>query len=153
MDFAGEARAKFVDESAGAGFEFRGGHANHSQSRNFVEGAALIGAESCFQSGDGDLVDAQGAKERIAPDLFDEFFSSCNDARLRAAEQFVSAEADDIRAGSDARAHDRFADASGAQVSEAAGAQILENRDALFAAKCGEFGQFRAIRESDNLEI
>src|SRR5690348_12328829 len=100
--------ARSFSEGARACFDFCRAHANHAQSGNFVECAALIGAKGGFQCGDGEFIDAQGAKEGVAADLLNELFLSRDDACLRAAEKFVPAEADDVRARSEARAHDWF---------------------------------------------
>ena len=67
-------------------------------------------------------------------------------AGLRSAEQFVAAERDQVRAGRQAVGNQRLVDAEGAQVDDAAAAQILVDGDAALAPERREFAQVRAAR-------
>ena len=133
-----ECVAKFGGESFCALGDFVRRRANHAQCGNFVERAAKVCVERDFESGDRELVHAQRAEERIAADAFDEFAFAGDDAGLRAAEQFVAAEADDVDAGVAAGARDRLIDSAGGEIGEAAGAEILVDGNVQAAAERGE---------------
>ena len=52
--------------------------------------------EDILENRECELIDTQCAKQRILPDLFDKEFFPCNDSGLGPAEQFVTAERNDI---------------------------------------------------------
>ena len=61
--------------------------------------------ERCFERGVRELVDAQRAQQRVPADPRQQRRSPDDDAGLRATEQLVTAEADDVRARCDALLH------------------------------------------------
>ncbi len=133
--------------------DFVRARANHAKSRNFVERAAKICVERDFECGDGELIHAQSAEERIAADAFDEFALAGDDAGLRAAEKFVAAEADDVDAGVGAGARDRLIDSAGGEIGEAAGAEVLVDGDVQAAAECGDLVEGGPLGEAGDAEI
>ena len=62
-----------------------------------------------------------------------------DDARLRPAEQLVAAEGNQVRAGRQAVGDQRLVDAEGAQVDDAAAAEVLVDRDAALAPQRHQF--------------
>ena len=119
---------EFAQEILGAAFYVAGGYANHPQRRDFVVGCAKVRAERGFERGDGELVDAESAEQRMAADARDDFFFSGDDAGLRPAEQFVAAEHHNVGAGFDAVADERLGDSGGGEIDEAAGAEVFDER-------------------------
>ncbi len=130
-----------------------GGKANHAQRGDFVVGGAEIGAERGFERGDGELVHAERAKERMAADFCDEIAFAGDDAGLRAAEKFVAAEHHDVRARFDAVANERLGDAVSGKIDEAAGAEIFDERQIFSLRESGELLQRRLVGEAGDLEI
>ena len=73
--------------------------------------------------------------ERVAPQPRDELGAADDDARLRAAEQLVAGEADEVGAGRERRGDERLV---GRAASEAAGAEVVDERQAVPARDGGE---------------
>ena len=74
------------------------GEAHHAQSRNGIQTSLQIERDRRFQRGNRQLIHAQGAEQRILANPFERFALSDQDAGLRAAQQLVAAESDDIHA-------------------------------------------------------
>ena len=53
---------EIFDELRGAAPDFRLRHANHAQGGNFIKCGALVALQGGFKRCDGELVDAQSAK-------------------------------------------------------------------------------------------
>lgn len=148
-----EGGAEAGGEGGGARGECGGSGANHLESGNFVEGAANAGTEGGGESGEGHFVDAKGAKEWIAADLFDEGTFTGDDAGLRAAEKLVATEGNDVDTGVEAVFHDGLVHADGAKVGQAAGAEVFEDGNPGFAAEGNEFGERGAGGEAGDAEV
>ena len=71
----------------------------------------------------------------------DKVGASGQNARLRAAQQLVAAEGDQVHARAKAVAHQGLVDAEGPQVGQAAAAQVFINGDAALAAERRQFLQ------------
>ena len=151
--FNGNFGDEFAQEIFGAAFYVAGGEANHAQRGDFVVRGAEVGAERCFERGDGELVYAERAEKRVAANFCDEVAFAGDDAGLRAAEKFVAAEHHDVRAGFDAVAHERLDDAVRGEIDEAAGAEVFDEREVCALRQRGEFLQRRLVGESGDLEI
>ena len=148
-----ECVAKFGGESFRAMGDFVRRRANHAECGNFVERAAEVCVERDFESGDRELIHAQGAEERIAADAFDEFAFAGDDAGLWAAEKFVAAETDDVDAGVGAGAGDWLIDSAGGEIGEAAGAEVLVDGDVQAAAERGDLVESGPLGEAGDAEI
>src|SRR5260370_26222350 len=83
---------QLADEILRAALQFLGGRADHSYSGDFVQGRAKIGPESGFESGDGEFVHSQCAKQRIAPNASDPICLSPYHACLPTTQQFLASE-------------------------------------------------------------
>ena len=80
--------------------------------------------ERPLERGERQLVGAQRALERVAPEPLDQVGAPDDDPGLRAAEQLVAGEADEIGAGGEASARGRLV----RQPHERAGAEIVDER-------------------------
>ena len=76
-----------------------------------------------------ELVDAQGARQRVAPHGLDRRGRAHGDAGLRAAEQLVAAEGDDVGAGGEAVARRRLLREQ-LQVGQGAAAEVVDQHGA-----------------------
>src|SRR3954452_8808932 len=83
-----------------------------------------------LERGQRELVDPQRARERMPPARGDRLRRPHEQARLRAAEELVAAEADDGRAGPPRAAHGRLAGQQLEVVVEDARAGVVDHRDA-----------------------
>ena len=95
-------------------------------------------AECGFEHLADELIQAQRAEERIAAQARDQFGASGEEAGLRTAEQFIATERDQVHAGFQALGDERFLDAEGAQVHDAAAPEIFVDGNSRFAAERGE---------------
>ena len=80
--------------------------------------------QGAFERGEVELVDAQRALQRMAAQLLDQVCASDDDAGLRAAEQLVAAEADEVGAVGERAARGRFV----GEVEQRARAEVVEQR-------------------------
>ena len=106
-----------------------------------------------FKRCDGELVDAQSAKERIAADALDEFFFPGDNSGLRTTQQFVSAEGHDVAPASQLRAHERLGDAVRGKIGEAARAKIFVDRQLRARPSATSSSSEGAFGESGDAEI
>src|SRR5260370_35879141 len=115
-----KARSQFAEEILRTPLQFLRSRPDHSNGRDFVPGCEKISPESGFESGDSKLVHAQCAKQWIASDAGDQIFFPGDDARLRPAQKFVTAEQHHGNACVNALLHRGFADAGFRNINEAA---------------------------------
>ena len=148
-----EGGAETRGEAGGALGECGRSGADHLKSGNFVEGATDVGAEGFGEGGESHFIDAKSAEERIAPDIFDEFAFTSDDARLGAAEKLVAAKGDQIDAGVEAIFYDGLVHAGRAKIGEAARAEVFEEGDFGFVAKGNEFGERGAGGETGDAKV
>src|SRR5579859_6503934 len=149
----GQVWPQFFQEAIGARGQIRGGSAKHAKSGNFVDGVAEVGAESCFERADRELVHAKRAKQRMAADLLHQFFLSGDDARLGTAKEFIATEDNERYASIDAAADSGFVDAEGRQIEQTTGAEIFDKRKICFLAERNKIGEGRLFREAGHLKI
>ena len=125
--------------------------AQHAQHRHLGERALGVEIEQQrpLERGEAELVDAQRAVERMAPQPLDEVGAADDDPRLRAAEQLVAAEADEVGAGGERRARRRLV----GQVEQRAGAEVVEQRQRAARATAGELFERRLLGEADDAEV
>ena len=101
--------------------------AHHAQHRHLVERrSGRVERERPFERGERQLVGAQRALQRMAPQPLDELGASDDDAGLRAAEQLVAGEADEVGAGREARASRRLVARQSTR--QRAGAEVVDER-------------------------
>src|SRR5690242_20866493 len=111
-------------------FDFLASRANHGDGGYFVESAALIGSECYFQRGNNQLIHAQGAKQRMTADTPHKILFAGDDSGLWSAQQFVPAESDQGHSGFDTLPDGGFVNSVRRQINQAAGTQILDQRQA-----------------------
>ncbi len=100
-----------------------------------------IEVEHRFQRRKGQLVDAQGALERVLLDLLDQRLAADDQPGLRAAEQLVAAEGDDVGAVAQRFLHRRlFGQAPAREVEQAAAAQIFQQRQIVGMGDARQLG-------------
>jgi hypothetical protein len=145
--------AKAFGEGGGALLQVGGSGADHLKGGNFVEGAAEVGAKCRGEGSEGEFIDAKGAEERIATGFFDEFTFAGDDAGLRAAEEFVSAEGDEIDADGETFAGGGLVEAEGMKIGEATRAEVFEKRDFRFAAEFDEVAKYGAGGEAGDAKV
>ena len=77
-----------------------------------------------------------------------------DDAALRAADELVAAEADDIGAGRDALLDQRLVlEAVLREVDQRAAAEVVDHRDAVLAAELGQLLDARLLGEADDAVV
>src|SRR5690606_24015622 len=102
-----------------------GRYPQHAQRRDLVVALEAVRSQRFRQGRIGQLVDAQRAEQRIAANALDQVPTPSDDPRLRPAQEFVAAEADEIDALRQARGDSRLRlDAGLRQVVEATAAQV-----------------------------
>src|SRR5262249_38237664 len=113
-------------------------------------GRVLVLEPKCpFERGERELVDAQRAVQRMTAEPLDQFAATHDDAGLRAAEQLVAGEADDVCACSERVTSGLLA----GDVIKDAGAEIVYKRHAVALRDGGELRNARELREADHAEI
>jgi hypothetical protein len=120
---------------------------------NFFPGGPEVSAQGGFHGGDGELVDAEGAEERMTANFGDEILFAGDDADLRAAEKLVAAEENEREAGFNAFAGGGFVNAEGREVDEAAGAEVFDDRQRAARAERDQLCHFRFFGEAGHREI
>ena len=123
-------------------------HAEHRHLRERTHGVE-VEEQRALERGEPELVDAQRAMQRMAPQPLDQVGAAEDDTGLRAAEQLVAAEADEVGALLERGARGRLV----AEVDERAGAEIVEQRQLVPARDRGELAQRRALGEPDEAEV
>src|SRR5207253_7556711 len=102
----------------------------------------------------GQLVHAQGAEERVLSDALEPGAGAREDARLRAAEQLVSAECHYVHAGLQAFARRRFAlDAVRAKVHQAPAAKVFDKREAQLPRELDHLAKLGPLGEAHDAEV
>ena len=92
-----------------------------------------------FERGQAGLVETQGALQRVAGELLDEVGAPDDEPGLRAAQQFVAAEGDEIGSLVQRLRYRRLVRQPPAlEIDERAAAQILDERDRMVARQRGE---------------
>jgi hypothetical protein len=113
-----------------------------------------VEAQRGFERGHGQLVDAEGAHERVARAAIDAGLAADEDAGLRAAQELVAAEEDEVGAGLDAAAGQRFTgEAELAEVDQGAAADVVDDGDATAASERDERFDPDRFGEADNAKV
>ena len=102
-----------------------------------------------LERGERQLVRAQRALQRMAPQPLDEIGPADDDARLRAAEQLVAGEADEVGARGERLRRRRLA----GQVAERAGAEVVDERQPVPPRDRRELRELRQLGEPDDAEV
>ena len=111
-------------------------------------------AQRGFQRLVDHLVEPQRAKHGLRRRRATRSRASRQDAGLRSAEQLIAAEGDQVRAGlADCRETSGSSMPNGAQVDDAAAAQILVDGNAALAAERRQLAQFGPRGESRDAEV
>ena len=123
----------------------------HAQHRDLAERALRLEVEQqrAFERGEAELVDAQRAVQRVPAQLLDQVGAPDDDPRLRAAEQLVAAEADEVGAGGERTARGRLV----RELEQRAGAEVVEQRQAVPLRHRRELGDRRLLGEADDAEV
>lgn len=108
-----------------------------------------------LQSGENELVAADGAEKGLLFDLGDEVGSSTNDARLRAAEKFVAGEDDEVDAAAKAFLRGGFVLDGGEFVGihHGPGTEVFDEGEAVIVGEFGDFGNLGFADEAIDVEI
>ena len=83
--------------------------AHHAQRRNGIVIAFHIGKQRSLKGSVGELVDAEGAEERVRSHARNQVGAAADQSGLRSAQQFVAAVGDDIDASAQAVENAGFA--------------------------------------------
>ena len=110
-------------KSLGAGADGLGRLAQHAQHRDLLR-PVEVERERSLERGERELVGAERALERVAPQPLDQLGAAHDDPRLRPAEQLVAREADEVGAGGEARGWRRLT----LELDERAGAEVVDER-------------------------
>ncbi len=116
----------------------------------FAPSSAQIDVHGSLQRRENQLVAAQRAEKRVALDRGNQFRFARDDAGLRAAQQLIAAEADQVHAAAQhLGGRGLVFEASHARgFNHRAAAQILHKRDALLAGECRNLLGRRATPQS-----
>src|ERR1700675_156470 len=108
-----------------------------------------------FERDENEFVTAQRAEKRFAFERGNEVRFTRDDSRLRPAEKFVGAEADEIAARLEGLARRRFviAKAKSLRWHDRAAAEIFHKRDAFFAGELADLSGAWRSDESAHKEI
>src|SRR6185436_16657439 len=110
--------------------------------------------ERRLERSQGQLVRAERALERMPSQPLDELGAADDDPRLRAAEQLVAGEADEVGSGLQALARGRLvAERQAAACEERARAEVVDERQAMYAGDPNEVGEPRLLCEADHSEV
>src|SRR2546422_446272 len=127
---------------------------DHAPGGDSLEVAAQVQGDGGFERGNGQLVDAQGAEQRVLADSRQRLALAGDDAGLRAAQQLVAAEGDYVDARLEARRHLRLVlDPERREVNQAAAAQVLEEDEPVLARELDHLVKRGALREAHDAEI
>src|SRR5205807_6438395 len=122
---------------------------DHAPGGDSLEVAAQVQSDGGFEGGNGQLVDAQGAEQRVLADSRQRLALAGNDARLRAAQQLVAAEGDHVDARFEARRNRRLVlDPERSEVNQASAAQVLEENQVVLARETDHLLEPRAFGEA-----
>ena len=89
----------------------------------------------------------------MAAQPLDEVGAADDDARLRPAEQLVAGEADEVGARGEALARRRLVASDKSLLASDAGAEVVDERQAVAARDRGELGERRLLGEADDAEV
>ena len=107
-----------------------------------------------LQRGQGHLVAAQCAHQRILLDLLNPHLLAGDDTRLRPAEQLVAAEQHQVGTRRDAVPRHRLAvEAEALEVDEGAAADVVDHRDAVLLAQRHQLRQRRRLGEAGHAVV
>src|SRR5581483_3761063 len=99
------------------------------------------------------LVEPQRPEHRIATDSLHQHGIAGDDPGLRASQQLIAAEGNQVRSRSEAFADERLVDSEGAQIYDAAAAQVFINRNTALASQGAQIAQLGPRRESLDAKI
>lgn len=156
-DSLGE-RAERRAPALGPGGELRQGDPQLPERRNRVVIGAGVRRDHGLERGERELVDAHGARERILAEPFDGREGTDHGAPLRATEELVEAEADEVRARLEAAPNRGLAiertteQVRGAGHDEAA-AQVFEKRELVLVREARHVRERRSFGEPDHFEV
>src|SRR5215510_13649782 len=109
--------------------------------------------EDKFQYGGRQLVDAQGAEERILPDLFYIEILAGADAGLGSTQEFIDAERDHVNTGTDAARREGLVSDSGYRIRDAAAPQIFKGRNISALTQLSKLFEWRPLGETNHPKI
>ena len=123
----------------------------HPQHRHLAQRALRLEVERerPLERRERELVRPQRALERVPPQSLDELGATDHDARLRAAEQLVAGEADEVGARGQALARGGLA----LEVDEDAGAEVVHERQSVPPGDRCQLGHRRLLGEADDAEV
>ena len=129
----------------------RGVLAQHAQHRNLAQSPRGVEIEEQrpLERRQGELVEPECTLQRVAPQPLDQFRSAHDEAGLRAAEQLVAAEADEIGPRGQRLLRGRFC----AEVEQRAGAEIVDERQIEAPGERSELPQRGLFGEADDAEV
>ena len=122
--------------------------AQHPHDRDLVR-PVEVERERALERGERQLVGAERAMERVTAQLLDEVGAAGDDPGLRAAEQLVAREADEVGARRQRRGRGRLA----LDVDERAGAEVVDERQLVAARDGRELLDAGLLREADDAEV
>jgi hypothetical protein len=137
-----------VREPLGAGAHRRDGlldHAHHRDLGRYVE----VERECSLERGQRQLVRAQRALERMPSQLLDEVGPTGDDPRLRAAEQLVAGEADEIGSGRERVPRGRLV----RERDQCSRSEVVDEGDPVACRDVGKLGRRRLLGEADDAEV
>ncbi len=145
---AGEAAAAAADL-----FRRGGEHAQHRDLPHRLLAVEVV-AQGGLQRRQGQLVDAQGARHRVAADLLHQLTPADDQSRLRPPQQLVAAEGDHVDAGGHRLAHRRLPrQAEIGQIKQHTASQILHHRQPVLAAEGSQFRRRHRGGEADDAVV
>ncbi len=152
---AADARDRLLDRAADELCESLGARADdarvlveHAQDRDALR-RLEVEAERSLERGDRELVGAQRPLEWMPAQPLDEVAAPDDDARLRAAEELVAREADEVGAGAQRAADGRLP----RDVAERARAEVVDEREAVRACDGDDLFEGRQLGEADDAEV
>ena len=126
---------------------------NHPQRWNLIPTFQQQVSQGYFERLINQFVEPERAEHRIPPQSRHQPLIARQNPRLRPAQQFVSAEADDVYACIATGARNGLVDSAGGKIGEAAGAKILVDGNLTAAAQGSELVERRPLGEAGDAEI
>src|SRR5204863_8077401 len=114
-----------------------------------AEAGVEIESEGRLQGRKRQLVGAQRPLERVAPETLDELGAADDDPGLRAAEQLVAREADEVCAGRQRSSRRRLVP----ELGQDAGTEVVDDRKPARPGDTNELRELRLLGEADDAEI
>lgn len=111
--------------------------------------------DAFLQDGEDEFVAADGAKERFLLDAGDEVGAAGDDAGLRAAEEFIAREDDEVDAVLEGFLWSRFVIEGGefVGVHDGAGAEVFDEGEIVLVRKGGEIEDGGFVGETFDVEV